>query len=572
MIQVIGLTKAYRRRRPPALVDLTFDARPGQITALLGPSGAGKSTALHLMLGLEKGRGTALFDGRPYRRIRRPEREIGALLDRPGRRLSHTVASGPAPDRGSGGYGSHGDSSHGGGSHGGGLRGAAATERLDRCPPPGHPGRRARNHLRLLAAAAGVPARRADQLLEQTRLAGAAEHRLRTFSPGMSRRLALAAALLGDPHTLLLDAPAQGLSPKNVEWFHAFLGAFATNGGTVLLTCTDPKEAAGLADRVVSLHSGVLLADQTVEEFVRTRLRDEVAVRGPQVGRLADLLVEQGAEVRRESGACISVSGVPRTEIGELAYRHGILLHELADRLVELGPEPPRRRRADWPGARRAAASDVVAIPAPPQAPSPGSSTPERAADAAPAEAPAAGGRPSTAGAAEAPDGPAAVRTATAVVDARPASRPGSGSVAVSASVSAAASETDPDQGPADFRRTGPRSRPVPGAASGATSLSGTVSGAVPGSVAAPTGRSTTDGADAAAGAPADVRPVDAADGDAGDDETVIVVAPGGSVSATVGRAGGGGGGGGADGIVAATTAADAVADGAEQQRSEAGE
>ncbi|MBD0692194.1 ATP-binding cassette domain-containing protein [Streptomyces sp. CBMA123] len=290
MIQITGLTKVHRKGAPPAVLDLTFDARPGMVTVLLGDEGAGKSTALRLMLELERGQGIALFDGRPYRRIRRPEREVGVLLPGPG-------------------------------------EGAAAVS--------GNPGRKARGHLRMLAAAVGVPARRADELLEQTRLAAVAGQRLRTFSPGMHRRLSLAAALLGDPGTLLLDAPTEGLSPRNVEWFHSFLRSFAVAGGTVLVTTRIPQEAAQLADRVVTLDRGRLVADQPVAEFCRTRLSPEVAVRGPQMARLADLLVSQGAEVRRDGGAGLAVAGIDRTEIGELAYQHGILLHELADRVVE---------------------------------------------------------------------------------------------------------------------------------------------------------------------------------------------------------------------------------------------
>ncbi|WP_052442290.1 ATP-binding cassette domain-containing protein [Streptacidiphilus neutrinimicus] len=292
--QAIGLTKAGRRGRSAVLLDLSFDARAGQVTVLLGPEGSGRTTALRLALGLERGQGTALFHGRPYRRLSRPEREVGVVLGEADR-------------------------------------------------PAGHPGRRARAHLRMMAAAAGVSARRADQLLEQTRLAPAAEHRLRTYSPGMNRRLQLAQALLGDPSTLLLDEPTEGLSPKNVEWFHAFLRAFAAGGGAVLVTLRSPQQAAQLADRVVTLELGRLMADQPVEEFRRTRLRDEVSVRGPQVARLADLLAAAGAAVRHEGGNVISVEGLARTEIGELAFQHGILLHELADRVVEHAPAPGPR-------------------------------------------------------------------------------------------------------------------------------------------------------------------------------------------------------------------------------------
>lgn len=335
MIQITGLTKVYRRGGPPAVLDLTFDARPGAVTVLLGPEEAGKSTALRLMLELERGQGVTLFGGRTYRRLRRPEREVGVLL--PGA---------------------------------GGAGGAIA----------GHPGRKAVSHLRMLAAAAGVPARRADELLEQTRLAAVAGQRLRAFSPGMHRRLALATALLGDPGTLILDAPTEGLSPRNVEWFHSFLRSFGVAGGTVLVTTRTPQEAALFADRVITLDQGRLVADQPVAEFCRTRLSPEVAVRGPQMARLADLLSGQGAAVRRDGGAGLAVSGIGRTEIGELAYRHGILLHELADRVVEQ-PAP----RATLPTA--SGRSGRLHVTSTPGEPRPAGSMSARVTEPRPAEA-----------------------------------------------------------------------------------------------------------------------------------------------------------------------------------------
>uniref|UniRef100_UPI001331784D ABC transporter ATP-binding protein n=1 Tax=Streptomyces sp. NRRL B-24484 TaxID=1463833 RepID=UPI001331784D len=291
MIQITGLTKVHRRGGPPALLDLTFDTRPGTVTALLGDEGAGKTTAIRLMVELERGRGAALFDGRTYRRLPRPETRVGLVPE-----------IGPS------------------------------------CP--GHPDRKAADHLRMLAAAIGVPARRADDLLEQTRLAGVASHRLRTFSPGMNRRLALATALLGDPQALLLDEPTAGLSPRSTEWLHSFLRSFAAAGGTVLMTTRSPQEAGTVSDRVITLVRGRQVADLGAADFRATRLCPEVVVRGPQVARLADLLLAQGARVRSDGRSGIAVGGLARAEIGELAHRHGVLLHELADRAI--GRPPPR--------------------------------------------------------------------------------------------------------------------------------------------------------------------------------------------------------------------------------------
>ncbi|MFJ7910787.1 ATP-binding cassette domain-containing protein [Kitasatospora sp. NPDC096204] len=386
MIQITGLTKVYRKGAPPAVLDLTFDARPGTVTALLGAEGAGKSTALRLMLELERGQGVTLFDGRPYRRLRHPEREVGVLL--PG-------------------------------------TGDAAVA--------GHPGRRARSHLRMLAAAVGVPTRRADELLEQTRLATVAGQRLRTFSPGMHRRLALAAALLGDPGALLLDGPTEGLSPRNVEWFHSFLRSFGAAGGTVLVTTRTPQEASQLADRVVTLDCGRLVADQPVAEFRRTRLSPEVAVRGPQMARLADLLVSQGADVRRDGSVGLAVAGIDRTEIGELAYRHGILLHELADRVVE----QPAPRIVLPAGSGRS--GRLRLDPEPEAGPSGPEGTAEPAAAPAPTEA-----VPPPAGP---PAGPTATQTPTPVAppvatEAAPATAP-----AAPAPAPAAEGTTDPNRG-----------------------------------------------------------------------------------------------------------------------------
>ncbi|MFE6189918.1 ATP-binding cassette domain-containing protein [Streptomyces sp. NPDC056465] len=292
MLQAIGLTSAPRRDCPPVVDDLTFEAPPGSVTALLGAPGSGKTTALRLMLELQTGRGVTYFRGRPLHRIGHPAREVGVLL---------------------------GD-------------------------VPGHPARTARGQLRMLCAAAGVPASRADELLEVVGLAGLGDQRIGTLSAGMDRRLGLASVLLGDPHTLVLDEPTKGLSPREKSWLHGLLRAHAAEGGTVLHTTGDPKEAARAADRVVTIHRGRLVADQAVSDFSRTRLRPRVAVRTPQAARLAAVVSREARAARRsvevvaEDGSRLSVYGSSCAEVGDAAYRHGVPLHQLADETGDAGP------------------------------------------------------------------------------------------------------------------------------------------------------------------------------------------------------------------------------------------
>ncbi|NEB83696.1 ATP-binding cassette domain-containing protein [Streptomyces anulatus] len=315
MLQAIGLTSTPRRDAPPAVNDLTFEAPPGRVTALLGAPRSGKTTALRLMLELDAGRGVAYFRGRPLHRIAHPAREVGVLL---------------------------GD-------------------------VPGHPSRTARGQLRMLCAAAGVPATRADEVLEVVGLAGLGDQRLGTLSVGMDRRLGLASALLGDPHTLILDEPAEGLSPRENSWLYGLLRAHAAQGGTVLYATGDPKEAARTADRVVTIGGGRLVADQEVSDFARTRLRARVAVRTPHAARLAAVVSREARVARRsvevveEESGRLTVYGSTCAEIGDTAYRHGVPVHRLADEIGDTGPAAPAE-----PGSAQRGDSAVALSELPP--------------------------------------------------------------------------------------------------------------------------------------------------------------------------------------------------------------
>ncbi|MFL5995443.1 MAG: ATP-binding cassette domain-containing protein [Streptomyces sp.] len=291
MIQAFGLTSNSRKDLPPAVDDVSFEARSGRVTALLGATGAGKTTVLRLMLELQQGRGLTYFRGRPLHRIAHPTREVGVLM---------------------------GD-------------------------VPGHPARTVRGHLRMLCAAAGVPVRRADEVLEAVGLVSLRDERLGTLSRGMDRRLGLACALLPGPHTLVLDEPADGLSTRESHWLHGMLRAHAAQGGSVLFTTSEPKEAARTADHVITLEQGRLVADQAATEFARTRLRPRVAVRTPYAARLAALLAKEArtahrsVEVVREGGNRLSVYGSTCADVGETAFRHGVLVHQLANEIGDMG-------------------------------------------------------------------------------------------------------------------------------------------------------------------------------------------------------------------------------------------
>jgi ABC-type multidrug transport system ATPase subunit len=281
VIQAIGLTSSTPRRNArPAVADLTFDIRPGEVTGLLGPAGSGKTTAVRLLLGMDQGRGATLVHGRPLHELPHPEREIGALV---------------------------GD-------------------------VPCHPRRSARSHLEMLCAAFGLPLSRAEDLLRLVGLDAVADEPLATYSLGMDRRLGFAVTLLTRPRALVLDDPVRGLPPREAAWVHDLVRRHAAAGGAVLLTGRDARALARTADRVLALEDGRLVADEAAEQFARTRMRPYVAVRSPYALRLAEVLADTGAEVVPAGGSRIAVFGSTSAAVGEAAYRHGILLYQLADR------------------------------------------------------------------------------------------------------------------------------------------------------------------------------------------------------------------------------------------------
>ncbi|MFJ5679152.1 ABC transporter ATP-binding protein [Streptomyces sp. NPDC093097] len=275
VIEVHGLTKRFGDR---TVVDnLSFRVEPGRITGFLGPNGAGKSTTMRLMLGLDEGEGLTLFDGMPYRRLRFPARRVGAMLD----------------------------------------------------AKSFHPGRSALNHLRMVAKGAGLPAERAEQVLEAVGLAPVAAARPRGFSLGMSQRLGLAVALLGDPDTLILDEPANGLDPQGIHWLRSFLTQYAASGKSVLVSSHLLSEVEAVADRLVVIGRGRLIADAPKAEFVRTFDLESVHVRTPESDKLAGAVAHEGGTVAERDHELLVVRGVSQRRIAEIAAACGIFVYEL---------------------------------------------------------------------------------------------------------------------------------------------------------------------------------------------------------------------------------------------------
>jgi ABC-2 type transport system ATP-binding protein len=248
------------------------------VTGFLGPNGAGKSTTMRLILGLDAPTaGTATVGGVAYRLLRRPLFQVGAMLESPGV----------------------------------------------------HPGRSARAHLLALAQSNGIGRRRVDEVLGLVGLDRVAGRPAGSFSLGMTQRLGVAAALLGDPGVLLLDEPVNGLDPAGVVWIRTLLRRLAAEGRTVLVSSHLMSEMAVTADHVIVIGRGRLIADISVQELIRRGAGGRVRVRSPQGERLAGLLRNTGATVETGAGGALLVRGGDAAAVGELAARHGIALHEL---------------------------------------------------------------------------------------------------------------------------------------------------------------------------------------------------------------------------------------------------
>jgi ABC-2 type transport system ATP-binding protein len=283
VISAQHLTKRFGRR--VAVDDLTFTVAPGVVTGFLGPNGSGKSTTMRLMLELDHADGgVTTFAGRRYRDLPRPLHEVGSLLD--------------------------------------------ATFV--------HPSRSAANHLRWVAASNGLPATRVDEVLGLVGLSDVGGQGVGRFSLGMRQRLGIAGALLGDPHVLLLDEPANGLDPEGILWVRTFLKHLAGQGRTVFVSSHLLAEMSLIAEALVVIGRGRLIAACSVQDFIARFAGSYVSVRSPDAAALADLLRRGGATVELADDGSLHVVGIDAPAIGELAAVHGAVLHELAPRTASL--------------------------------------------------------------------------------------------------------------------------------------------------------------------------------------------------------------------------------------------
>ena len=283
MIDVRGVTKRFKDN--VAVDDLNFEVPTGVVTGFLGPNGSGKSTTMRIIMGLDHADdGEAWINGTPYRQLTQPLREVGALLE------------------------------------------AKAI----------HPGRTAFNHLWFLAQTNDISRQRVRDVIELVGLTNVAHRRVGKFSLGMGQRLGIAAALLGDPGTLLFDEPINGLDPEGILWVRNLLKSLASEGRTVFVSSHLMSEMALTADHLVVIGRGRLISTGSVSDFIATNAGQYVRVRTPRPDELEGLLVAQGAQIRRESDGALAVSNLSAEQIGVTSGNAGIHLYELSPQMASL--------------------------------------------------------------------------------------------------------------------------------------------------------------------------------------------------------------------------------------------
>ncbi|HUS25959.1 MAG TPA: ATP-binding cassette domain-containing protein [Nevskiaceae bacterium] len=281
MIKAASLGKNYRKK--VAVDNLSFQVETGKVTGFLGPNGAGKSTTMRLMLGLDNGRGTTTFDGKRLHEYARPSEVVGILLE------------------------------------------AKAF----------HPTRSARNHLKILAAAGGMPDKRVDEVLDIVGLKDVAKKKPGKFSLGMSQRLGIAAALLGKPKYLMLDEPANGLDPEGIAWLRQFIKDYADEGKGVFVSSHLLSEMSQMADNVVVIGKGKLIADTSISKLLSGSTHSGVFVRAGNVSKLEAALTTKKIAFQKADGG-LKLTGVKTDEIGKLAFQAGVPVLELANHNASL--------------------------------------------------------------------------------------------------------------------------------------------------------------------------------------------------------------------------------------------
>ncbi len=283
MIEARELTKDYGKKR--AVDGLSFTVQPGVVTGFLGPNGAGKSTTMRLVLGLDAPTsGTVTVNGKHYREHQAPLHEVGALLEA---RSLHT-------------------------------------------------GRSAYNHLLALAQTHGIPKRRVLELIDLVGLHEVARKRAGQFSLGMGQRLGIAVALLGDPATLLLDEPVNGLDPEGIHWIRNLLKSLAAEGRTVFVSSHLMSEMSQTAEHLIVIGRGRIIADMSTDEFIRRASKDVVKVRSPEASKLQFVLAAENASVSSSERGVLEVTGLSAARIGDVALEHRIAIHELVPQQASL--------------------------------------------------------------------------------------------------------------------------------------------------------------------------------------------------------------------------------------------